>query len=239
MTAAKLKLEVDAVIFDLDGTLIDTVPIYYKIIDTVFERLGIPPVPKATLLFAMKDGDFDWDCVLPNGMKPRKDELIREARIVIDEIAPRLFRRQAQLIPGAAGMLKQIAVKGMRIGLVTSTPMANLAEKMTPLKTAGLDKLLAVIITTDDVHNKKPHAEPLIKCSAGLGIAPGECVYVGDTRVDIRAGRAAGMSTIGVLTGFDDYDALKKEMPDAIVASVADLGETIDMQAADSADAIN
>lgn len=52
-------------------------------------------------------------------------------------------------------------------------------------------------------------------------------VYVGDTRVDIRAGNAAGMKTVGVLTGFDDYDALKNELPDAIIDSIAQLCETL------------
>jgi phosphoglycolate phosphatase len=52
-------------------------------------------------------------------------------------------------------------------------------------------------------------------------------VYVGDTRVDIRAGRAAGMGTVGVLTGFDDCQSLKNESPDAIIDSIAQLNETI------------
>jgi len=50
---------------------------------------------------------------------------------------------------------------------------------------------------------------------------------VGDTRVDIRAGKAAGMKTVGVLTGFDDYDALEKEKPTVIINSIADLKATL------------
>jgi phosphoglycolate phosphatase-like HAD superfamily hydrolase len=53
------------------------------------------------------------------------------------------------------------------------------------------------------------------------------CVYVGDTRVDIRAGNAAGMKTVGVLTGFDGYEALENENPDAILDSIAQIGETL------------
>ena len=53
------------------------------------------------------------------------------------------------------------------------------------------------------------------------------CVYVGDTRVDIRAGNAAGMKTVGVLTGLDDFNALKRENPDAIIDSIAQLDVTI------------
>jgi len=58
-------------------------------------------------------------------------------------------------------------------------------------------------------------------CGQKLGIPADRCVYVGDTRVDIRAGKAAGMKTIGVLTGFDVYDTLQNETPDAIIDSIA------------------
>jgi phosphoglycolate phosphatase len=219
------RLSVQAVIFDLDGTLIDTAPIYYEIIDVIFERLGIPPVGKATLLEAMKDGDFAWDVVLPAGMKYRKDEMIKNARIIIDDIAPAMFRNQVKLIPGTAEALNGMAAAGLKLALVTSTLRDYMGVKLAPLKAAGVENLLEIVITADDVQNKKPHAEPLVMCSDKLGLAPEMCVYVGDTRVDIRAGNAAGMQTVGVLTGFDDYDALMNENPGFIVDSVAGLME--------------
>jgi len=221
------KLTVDAVMFDLDGTLIDTVPIYYEIIDIVFAELGVPAVSRETLLEAMDDGDFNWGCVLPDHMKKRKNELSEKARRIIDEIAPAMFHKQVKLIPGTDVIFKEIAVTGIKIGLVTSTPAQRMAVKMIPLSNAGLVHLLEVIVTSDDVRHKKPSAEPLIQCSEKLGVPPQKCVYVGDTRVDIRAGKAASMGTVGVLTGFDDYDALKNETPDAIINSIAQLNEIL------------
>jgi len=218
---------VDAVIFDLDGTLIDTVPIYYEIIDIVFAELGVPVVSRATLQEAMDDGEFDWGFVLPESMKSRKVELTQKARGIIDKIAPPMFQRQVKLIPGTDVIMREIASMGAKIGLVTSTPAQNMAAKMIPLSKAGLGHLLEVIVTADDVHHKKPSAEPLVQCSDKLGVPLKNCVYVGDTRVDIRAGNAAGMKTVGVLTGFDDYDALKNELPDAIIDSIAQLCETL------------
>jgi phosphoglycolate phosphatase len=221
------KLSVGAVIFDLDGTLIDSAPIYYSIIDVIFERLNIPPVPRRTLLEAMKDGEFEWDLVLPNEMKIRKEDLIGEARGIVDEIAPVMFQEQVKLLPGAADMLNAIAAEGMRLAMVTSTLRDYMAVKLSPLAVEGVDELFEVIITADDVRNKKPHAEPLTMCCDRLGLDPGHCVYVGDTRVDIKAGNAAGMQTLGVLTGFDDYDALQAEAPNAIIESVADLNSVL------------
>ena len=221
------KLNVDAVMFDLDGTLIDSVPIYYKIIDIVFTKIGVPAVSRETLMEAMDDGDFDWNRVLPADMKSRKVELTLKARGIVDEIAPPMFHKQIKLIPGTDDLFKEIAITGIKIGLVTSTPAQMMAVKMIPLSKAGLEKQLEAIVTADDVRQKKPSAEPLVQCSQKLGVPLKKCVYVGDTRVDIRAGKAAGMKTVGVLTGFDDYDALKKETPDAIIDSITQLSEIL------------
>jgi len=223
------KLIVDAVMFDLDGTLIDTVPIYYQIIDIVFAKLGVPAVSRETLMEAMDDGEFDWNCVLPEHLKSRKTELTGKARGIIDEIAPAMFHKQIKLIPGTEDLFKEIAITGIKLGLVTSTPAQMMAVKMIPLSKAGLEKQLRVIVTADDVGNKKPSAEPLVQCSQKLGVPPEKCVYVGDTRVDIRAGKAAAMKTVGVLTGFDDYGALEREKPDAVLDSIAQLDEAIDI----------
>ena len=227
MPIEKHSLAVDAVIFDLDGTLIDSAPIYYELIDVVFKRLGIPPVDRQVLLEAMQDGEFEWDLVLPEGMKPSKEEVIKNAQIIIDDIAPSMFRKQVKLIPGTAQVLKGMAAEGLRLALATSTLRDYMAVKLAPLRKAGIENLLEVIITADDVRNKKPHAEPLLKCSRMLGLNPGRCAYVGDTRVDIKAGRAAGMQTVGVLTGFDGYEALKNEKPNVIINSIAELKATL------------
>ena len=221
------KLTVDAVMFDLDGTLIDSVPIYYEIIDIVFAELGVPAVSRETLMEAMDNGEFDWNRVLPDHMNDRKNELSNKARGIIAEIAPAMFHEKVKLIPGTDVTFREIASMGLKIGLVTSTPAQQMAVKMIPLSGAGLEKQLEAIVTADDVRHKKPAAEPLVQCSQKLGVPIKKCVYVGDTRVDIRAGKAAGMKTVGVLTGFDDYAALKNETPDAIITSIAQLSEIL------------
>jgi HAD superfamily hydrolase (TIGR01509 family) len=175
----------------------------------------------------MKDGEFEWDLVIPAGLKYRKAEVVKSAHAILEEIAPSMFRRQVKLIPGAAETLMDMAAHGLRLALATSTLREYMAIKLEPLKKAGVEHLLEVIITADDVRHKKPHAEPLIRCSNQLGLEAGCCAYVGDTRVDIRAGKAAGMQTVGVLTGFDGYEALENEEPTVIIDSIADLRTTL------------
>jgi phosphoglycolate phosphatase len=221
------KLVVDTVIFDLDGTLVNSPKIYFEILEIVFAKLDLPPVSKASIRDAIKNGEFDWNCVLPEDMLDRKDELIVKARAIIDDVYPPMLRRKLKLIPGAGEILKDIRLSGKKIGLVTSTPASYMPEKLIPFKEAGVDDIFEVIITADDVQKKKPAGDPLIECMQRLDVAPTSSVYVGDSRVDIMAGKAAGMNTIGVLSGFDDYDALNRFRPDAIINSVAELPEIL------------
>ena len=229
MSPEHQKLDVAAVIFDLDGTLIDSIDIYFSIVEKALERLNLPGVSRSRILAAAESEDFKWELVLPQDVMNRKKDIIDEAWAVISEIAPQMFADNLDLIQGAGGIVEKLSSNGLKIGLVTSTQRRYLETKMQPLKNVGVDTLFEVIITSDDVENRKPAPEPLIACAHRLALKPGSCVYVGDTATDIKAGKAAGMRTVGVLTGFDEYEALETENPDAIVNGVQNLLEVIDV----------
>jgi HAD superfamily hydrolase (TIGR01662 family) len=220
------KLKVDAVIFDLDGTLIDSIDIYFAIMENALEKLQLPAVSRSQILAAAESENFNWELVLPQEVLKRKQTIIDEAWTVINEIAPRMFADNVEIIRGADRIVKYIASNGIKIGLATSTQRRYLKIKMQPLRDAGVDQLFDVIITSDDVEKRKPAPDPLIACAKRLDLQPENCVYVGDTATDIKAGKAAGMLTIGVLTGFDGHKMLEKESPDAILDSVRNL-ETV------------
>jgi HAD superfamily hydrolase (TIGR01509 family) len=222
MSPDQNKLCVHAVIFDMDGTLIDSIDIYFKIVEVALERLKLPQVSRKQILDAA-------ELVLPDEVHHKKDEIIGQAWEIINEIATQMFEENLKLIRGADNILQSISKSIPRIGLVTSTQRNYLKIKMQPLKRAGVEKLFEVIITSDDVPNRKPDPDPLIECAKRLDVDPNKCVYVGDTRTDIKAGKAAGMKTVGVLTGFDDYDMLAKEGPDAIIDSIRNLLEVIEV----------
>lgn len=221
------KLKVKGIIFDLDGTLIDSIDIYFTIVEKVLERLNMPSVSRASILAAAESENFNWDLVLPEELTKRKTEIIDQAWEIVDEIAPPLFEKNVKLMPGADRILKRMASDGLKIGLVTSTRRSYLKIKMQPLKTAGVAELFKAIITSDDTQKRKPAADPLIACAQKLRLDPYKCAYVGDTHTDMQAGRAAGMKTIGVLTGFDPLELLQKETPDAIIESIGHLMEVI------------
>ena len=227
MADEQKKIKVGAVIFDLDGTLIDSIDIYFTIVEKALERLNLPAVSRSQILAAAESEDFKWELVLPQEVLNRKEKIIDEAWTVINEIAPQMFADNLYLIQGAARIVEAMASNGLKIGLVTSTQRKYLEIKMQPLKDAGVDHLFEAIITTDDVAKRKPAPDPLVVCAQQLDMKPESCAYVGDTTTDIKAGKAAGMRTVGVMTGFDDYKSLKRENPDAIIDSVQMLGTVI------------
>jgi len=220
-------IALEGLIFDLDGTLIDSVGTYYIMMESVFERLHWPRVSREVMRKAIKDGGFDWDLVLPAGTGRTTEELLASAREVIREMYPRVFENDVDLVPGAEHLIKKLHERKVKLGLVTSTLGRFIEFKLIPLKKCGLRDLFQSIITLDDVKNRKPSGDPLVECAKRLGENPEKCAYVGDATVDIVAGKAAGMKTIAVLTGVDDYEALKGEDPDMILDSVSQLTERL------------
>ena len=217
------KIVVDATIFDLDGTLIDSSEIYFTVTEEILKRLDLPPVPREVLLAKMREGIEGWSDLFPDESESRKDQLSQEAGRAYKEIAPRIFRENLIMIPGVAETLKQIAARGMKIGLVTLTHLKYLDDKLYPLKNAGVADLIDSIICIEDAPRVKPAPDSLIECAKRMNVSTGKSVYIGDSDIDIKAGQAAGMKTVGVLTGMDNYETLQKEGPDVIVDSMADL----------------
>jgi HAD superfamily hydrolase (TIGR01662 family) len=212
-----------AVIFDLDGTLINSIDFYRKILHEVFERLNLPLFSDASFLAAMQNGGFTWESVIPADFISNVENVIQSADQMARSIFAQKYQKEIQLIPGTKEVLIKLRQKGIKIGLVTSTCRKTLTAKFTPFVQNGLESFFEAVVTSDDVASVKPAADPLLKAIKTLGISINSSVYVGDTCVDIQAGKAAGMKTIAVLTGVGSYEDLKCEAPDAIIESVAQI----------------
>lgn len=212
-----------SVLFDLDGTLIDSVPAYFRLMGAMLDAVGLPRAPKAVVAEFMTDGLSVLEKVIPAEMSHRKDELIRELLRVGRAMSAEMFRREIEVIPGVERLFPALGARGIRIGVVTSTQRHFVGKKLAPLERKGLADFLEVVIATEDAPRKKPAPDPLLEGARRLCVLPGSCAYVGDSRVDIRAGRAAGMATVGVLTGLDDAETLRRERPSLLLDSVEDL----------------
>ena len=223
MAGLEQKLCVDAVLFDLDGTLIDSIDAYYRIVEIALEKMELPKVPRQTILKAAKNDEFNWDMILPDMPDQSKQETISEAWQTIETIYPDVFLKNVKPFPDTEKVLRLLHADHIQIGIVTSTPEKNIKDKMKILNQAAILDLIDVVISAGDGQRKKPFPDPLILCRDRMGLQSDQCVYVGDMGIDIAAGKAAGMKTIGVLTGFETRQDLSAKNPDLIIDSISDL----------------
>jgi len=196
-----------------------------KLAEEMFRRLHLPPVSGKVILERIRDTKNNWENLF--AVEEKRDGLMEEAAAIYKEISPRLFTADVKMIPGSSGTLKKLSAAGISIGLVTSTHLKHMDRKLFPFKENGLMELIGATIAIENTQRIKPHPDPLIECAKRLGVSPERSIYVGDSHTDIRAGESAGMKTIGVLTGMDNYETLKMEDPYMIIDSVAHLSQAV------------
>lgn len=215
--------DIGSMIFDLDGTLIDSVPAYFDLTETILERIGLPPAPKQTITKVMVQGMDAVEEMIPAEMMHRKNELIDRFIVEGRKALRDMFLNEIEPIAGIEELFSAISNRNIPIGLATSTHQRFMDLKLIPLERIGLRGSLRAIIAIEDAPQKKPAPDPLIACARRLGVPTDRCAYVGDNRIDIQAGKAAGMLTIGVLTGLDDRETLEREDPTIIMEDISEL----------------
>lgn len=186
-----------SVLFDLDGTLLDTAGDFMSIIQAMREERRLPPVDPQRVRPRVSDGSIGMLCAAfdttPEAFgfgELREDFLARYDR----QLA--VFTRP---YPGIEPLLDWLDEEGLPWGVVTnklSRFSAPLLEEM------GLAGRCAALVCPDQVTHSKPHAEPVLKACRDMGVAPECSVMVGDHLRDIQAGRAAGMPTVAALYGY-------------------------------------
>ena len=220
---AEALRDIRSMIFDLDGTLIDSVPAYFSLTKNILQRIGLPPVPEQAITNVMVEGMEAVEEMIPADQMHRKDELIDKFILEGRKALRHMFMNEIEPIAGIEELFSAISNQKIRIGLATSTHRRFMDLKLTPLKRIGLLDSIEATIAIEDAPQKKPAPDPLVACAHQLGVPPDRSVYVGDNRIDIQAGKAAGMMTIGVLTGLDERETLEREEPTVIFQSIADI----------------
>lgn len=215
---------VSTVIFDVDGTLVDTV-IPLRI---VAERAAAPhgiAITEAVVREALNTNHSFWDLVLDPDRPDRRELSQALSRRAMD-LWPSVVAEHARVFPDVAALVAALRARGARLGIVTGGHGPSLA----PLRDEGLLDHFEVVITAAHVARRKPDPDGLLKCLAALGVAPGDAVYVGDTPPDVEAARAAGMAAIALLAGAGDSARLSACGPDRIVASHARLLDILEIR---------
>jgi pyrophosphatase PpaX len=204
-------------LFDLDGTLIDSIRL---ILDSYHHTLTYHKLPPRT--------DEEWlrgvGTPLHVQFSPwRESPEILEAMIATyREYNLKHHDSMVTIYPGVLEAIREIKSAGIQTGLVTSK---NRYGALRGLKLVGLEALMDVMICCDEVANPKPHPEPVEKAVALLGADPTSTVYVGDSIHDMHSGRAAGVRTAAALWGPFKRNHLESAQPDYWLETPADLVE--------------
>jgi phosphoglycolate phosphatase len=192
-----------AVLFDLDGTLIDSAPDLAGACNEMRVDRGLDPLPYARLRRMVGSGargmvgaSFGLTPESPGYAELRDEFLARyEGRMT----------RETKVFDEMVPILAWLATEGLPWGIVTNKATRFAVPLVASL---GLAKQAATLVCGDTVAHSKPHPAPLLEAACRLGLAPERCVYVGDDRRDVDAGRAAAMLTVVAAWGYlGDGDA--------------------------------
>ncbi|NWN82493.1 MAG: phosphoglycolate phosphatase [Halomonas sp.] len=228
---------VELVAFDLDGTLIDSVPDLAIAVDAALAELDLPVVGEARVRDWVGNGSLvlmeralrhappllsvpgaspagpSPDGSLPDGL------LDRAHQAFLDHYA-RAPGTHTRLYPGVRECLDGLRARGLPLALVTNKPEAFIAPLLGGL---GLADDFALCLGGDSLAEKKPHPAPLLHVASHFAISPAACLMVGDSRHDIAAGKAAGFRTLAVPYGYNHGEPVRDSGPDGVVESLAEL----------------
>jgi N-acetyl-D-muramate 6-phosphate phosphatase len=186
-----------ALLFDLDGTLVDSAPDLAAAANTLRSARGMPPLPLAHYRPHTSAGARGMLAIAMD-MSPSAPayEALKDEFLACYE---RLATQQTRCFPAMAALIDRLDQAGVAWGIVT-----NKATRFTEPIVAhlGLDQRAATVVCGDTTPHAKPHPAPLLEAARRIGIPPNRCVYVGDDLRDVQAGRAAGMKTVAVRWGY-------------------------------------
>ena len=210
-----------AVLFDIDGTLVDSVGAYLEVARIAAQAHGLE-VTERHVRHSLATGSNFWKGVVP-AERHDADAVMKALSAHAGREWPRVLREHGKVFEGLAQTLDTMKRLGIRLGIVSGAR----PEVLDLLREDGILDRFDSIVLGADVSRRKPDPEGILKCLKVLDVTPDAAVYVGDTPVDIQASRAAGACAVGVLTGAGDSAMLSMHWPDRLISSHARLAEII------------
>ena len=191
-----MMLPLRAVLFDLDGTLLDTAPDMVGALNALRREEGLAPLPYDLVRSAVSHGAAR---VVKTGFPDAAAEDAAALQRRFLEIYRGALSQGTRLFPGMDDVLDALARRDLKSGIVTNKA-AWLTDPL--LEQLGLRARFDCVISGDTLAERKPHPLPLLHAAKLVGVAPGECVYVGDAERDVQAAHAAGMTALVANYGY-------------------------------------
>lgn len=213
----KERFDADHLLFDLDGTLVDSSLDIAHAANLTLSGLGYGTRP---LEYIKERIGWGVKMLLVQLLPDEPPEKIEEARARFLEHYGGALTVHTAPYPGVMETMTRFRDLGKVMAVVTNKP-EGLSVRL--LEELGLDGFFRMVVGGDSVEQKKPHPEPILKVMEGLGADPARTVFVGDSPVDCESGRAAGVRTVGVSYGFRGVEELTGAGCDVIIDRFSDL----------------
>lgn len=229
--------KIKGVAFDLDGTLVDSAPGLAQALDSALYALELPEAGEARVKNWIGNGAdvlvqraIQWaiqEKKVLDELKAQNSGLPMAEQIAVPEaeravMLRKLFDRYyadcvesgSSLFPHVAQTLGSLKKQGLKIGLVTNKPTPFVRPLLEALQ---IDHYFDQVIGGDDVKQKKPHPEALLRLLEQFGLQANEMLFVGDSRNDIMAAQAAGCPSVGLTYGYNYGEAINQSNPDVVL----------------------
>ncbi len=212
------------VVFDLDGTLIDTVPDLAAAVDQTLLDLSLQPVGEARVRTWVGNGATKlMERALRHAAGESSVAVQQALDLFFDHYGTELWAR-SKLCPGVAETLPRLVTRGLHLAVCTNKPTRFVKPL---LKHFGIDRFFPVFLGGDDLPVKKPDPSPLLHLAEQLGVSAVNCLVVGDSSNDVEAARAAGMAVAAVSYGYNYCENLGDCDPDVVVDTISELLDLI------------
>jgi phosphoglycolate phosphatase len=191
-----MALTLRAVLFDLDGTLLDTAPDMAGALNALRQEQSLAPLPYESIRSAVSHGSAR---VVKAGFPDADPESQLRLQQRFLEIYSGALSRETRLFPGMDAVLNELTDRRIKSGIVTNKP-AWLTDPL--LADLGLRARFACVVSGDTVAERKPHPLPLLHAALLAEASPAECIYVGDAERDVQAAHAAAMPVLVANYGY-------------------------------------
>ncbi|MGI9145153.1 MAG: HAD family hydrolase [Chloroflexota bacterium] len=204
-----------AIIFDMDGVLIDSEPLHFEVLNEVLARDGQTLSRKDNEEFIGTTSQAMWTTLIARRGLPGT---LTEYKALYDQTLLRELLQSRDPAPGAVGLIQRAREVGMRLGVASSSRQIWIDATLTSL---GLSDAFDAVVSGDDVERGKPDPQIYLLAAHRLGIIPDRCLAIEDSPNGVVSARRAGMTVLGVRTSYTAH--LHLEGAERIVDSLGEL----------------
>lgn len=215
------KFKAKGILLDLDGTIVDSEEAYKEAITIAFKKMG------------QTIADAEIVTEIPKRLEQNLpiEEILKgiDATQFLDIYLVAYYQAtitKTKLFPKVSETLKKLSEKA-KLALITMRYVPKEAV-ISELEKLGIAEYFQSVVTAVNTKAPKPSPEALTKCATQLNVEMSECIVVGDSVADVRAGKNAGVKTVAVLSGIFSRKELEKEKPDLILESVSQLPDFLE-----------